>query len=95
MESAESIQINRMNTLESQWQIYKNACYPAKNGPLSPQQEIETRQAFFAGCLVVLKFATESSESLPEEQAYRNIVALITEAQTVCSQRVYEMKARN
>lgn len=85
----------QINTLESQWQIYRDACYPAQNGPLPLQQEIETRQAFFAGCLVVLKFATESSQNLPEEAAYKNIVSLITEAQTVCSQRIYEMKGRN
>lgn len=82
-------------TLESQWKIYRDACYPAKNGPLPPQQEIETRQAFFAGCLVVLKFAVESSANLPEEQAYKKIASLITEAQTVCLQRIDEMKGRN
>jgi hypothetical protein len=84
-----------MNTLQSQWEIYRDACYPPKNGPLHPMQETETRQAFFAGCLVVLKFATESAANLPQEQAYQQIVALITEAQMVCSQRAYEMKGRN
>ena len=84
-----------MKTLESQWEIYRDACYPKKNGKLDPVQEIETRQAFFAGCLVVLKFATESSQNLPEEQAYKHIVSLISEAQKACSNRVYEMKQRN
>jgi hypothetical protein len=84
-----------MTTLESQWLQYRDACYPPKNGKLELQQEIETRQAFFAGCLVVLKFAVESSQNLPEEQAFNQIVALINESQTVCSQRVYEMKGRN
>jgi hypothetical protein len=84
-----------MMTLESQWKVYRDACYPAKNGALDPLQESETRQAFFAGCLTVLKFAVESSANLPEEQAYNNIVSLIREAQMVCSQRIYEMKGRN
>jgi hypothetical protein len=84
-----------VSTLESQWQEYRDACYPTKNGPLPQFQETETRQAFFAGCLVVLKFAVESSKNLSEEEAFKNIVSLITEAQTVCSQRIYEMKGRN
>lgn len=84
-----------MNTLESQWKEYRDACYPPKNGKLLPRQETETRQAFFAGCLVVLKHAVESSQDLPEEQAYKQIVALITEAQKVCSERVYEIKGWN
>jgi len=82
-------------TLESQWLEYRDACYPPKNGKLDRQQEVETRQAFFAGCLVVLKFAVEGSASLPEEQAYKLIGSLINEAQLVCSQRIYEMKGRN
>jgi hypothetical protein len=81
-------------TLEDQWKIYRDACYPPQNGKLDALQETETRQAFFAGCLVVLQLATESSQDMPEEQAYRHIMGLIKEAQTVCSQRCYEMKGR-
>lgn len=79
-------------TLESQWIIYRDACYPVG---LPKNQEIETRQAFFSGCLVVLKFAVESSQAMPEDQAFGTIVGLISEAQMVCSMRVSEMKARN
>lgn len=84
-----------MKTLESQWTQYRDACYPPKNGPLPQGQETELRQTFFAGCLVVLKFAVESSANLPEELAYQQIAALINEAQTTCDARVVEMKARN
>lgn len=84
-----------MNKLEDQWIIYRDACYPKHKGELSKHQETETRQAFFAGCLVVLEFATKTAQSLPEEQAYKQIMALINEAQTVCSQRVYQLKGSN
>lgn len=84
-----------MRTLEKRWIEYRDACYPPKNGPMNKIQETETRQAFFAGCLVVLKHAVESSADMPEEQAMTYIGNLIKEAQEVCSQRVYEMKERN
>lgn len=84
-----------MNTLESQWEIYRDACYPPKNGKLAPIQEIETRQAFFAGCLVVLKIASESSANLTEEQACKTIVSLINEAEEACLQHIHAMKCRN
>ena len=84
-----------MNILESQWRIYRDACYPPKAGKLDTRQESETRQAFYAGCIVALKFATESAQGMPEEQAYRYIIGLIQEAQSVCSDRIYEMKGYN
>lgn len=84
-----------MKNLESQWIVYRDACYPPKNGKLDVLQETEIRQAFFAGCLVVLGFSVESARNLSEDQAVRQIASLIREAQTVCSQRVYEMKGRN
>jgi hypothetical protein len=78
-------------TLEDQWRIYRNACYPAG---LPPLQETETRQAFFAGCLLVLEFSTTASQGLPDDQAYAFIMGLITEARTVCQLRIFEMKGR-
>ncbi len=82
-------------TLENQWKVYRDACYPPGKITIDTVQESETRQAFFAGCLVVLKLAVESSDGLPEDQAYEKVCALITEAQKVCRQRIYEMKGRN
>lgn len=84
-----------MSDLESQWITYRNACYPPSKIKLNALQESETRQAFFAGCLVVLAFAVESSAKLEPEAAYQNICNLINEAQTVCRQRIYEIKGRN
>jgi len=84
-----------MNTLEQQWIIYRDAVYPKSQGGPDPIQEIETRQAYFAGCLTVLKFAVEASSEMPEEQAFKFIGDLIKEAQQVCEQRIYEMKGRN
>lgn len=84
-----------MKTLEMQWQEYRDACYPASMGKLSPHQETETRQAFFAGCLVVLKLAVERADGLSEEDAYKSIGNLIREAQEVCRQQVYLGKQRN
>lgn len=85
----------KVTTLEAQWQSYRDACYPPKNGKLDPLQETETRQAFYAGCLIAGKVILESSIHMTEEQACRNIQTLIEQALTVCRERVYEMKGRN
>lgn len=82
-------------TLEFQWREYRDACYPPNNGPLDKLQESETRQAFFAGCLIAIKVMIESSANMPEEQALQNISNFRTEAETVCRQRIYEMKGKN
>lgn len=84
-----------MNTLEQQWIIYRDACYPKSKGGPHPIQETETRQAYFAGCLTVLKFSVEAADKMTEEKAFRFIGDLIKEAQQVCEQRIYEMKGRN
>lgn len=83
-----------MNTLESEWLRYRDACYPEK-AKISKTQEIETRQAFFAGCLVVLKTAVEGAMKLSEKEAVERIHSLITEALEECDKRVAELKARN
>ena len=84
---------NNMKTLEQQWIEYRDACYPG--GLTNQTQHIETRQAFFAGALVVLKLAVERADGLSEEAAYKSIGDLIREAQEVCRQRQYAMKNRN
>lgn len=81
-----------MKALEKEWIKYRDACYPEG---LPKFQETETRQAFYAGCLVVLKTAVEGIQSKSEEQAYQHLIAVINEAETVCSERIYEMKGRN
>jgi len=58
-----------MRKLDEQWLIYRNACYP-KGIPVA--QEQECRQAFFAGCLVVLKFAVESCDALQKKKPRNN-----------------------
>ena len=85
----------KTTTLENLWIEYRDACYPPKNGKLDTQQETETRQAFFAGCLIAIKVLVESSAALTEDQAMHNIKNLRDEATMVCTQRIYEMKARN
>lgn len=85
----------RTVTLEDLWREYRDACYPPKNGPLDKLQEVETRQAFYAGCLVAIKVMLESSVGMTEEDALKNISNLRNEAETVCRQRIYEMKGRN
>jgi hypothetical protein len=81
-----------MKTLEDQWKTYRDACYPTG---VSKLQEVECRQSFFAGALVVLKLATDRAADLSEEDAFKSVGDLIREAQTVCKQRMYEMKGRN
>jgi hypothetical protein len=85
----------KTTTLEAQWLEYRDACYPAKNGKLEAQQEIETRQSFYAGCLIAIKVMIESSVGMTEEAAMQNINNLRNEAEKTCRQRIYEMKARN
>lgn len=85
----------RTITVEGLWREYRDACYPPKNGKLDPLQETETRQAFYAGCLIAAKTLLESSVHMTEEQAMRNIQTLIDETQRVCRERIYEMKGRN
>jgi len=85
----------RTITLEDLWREYRDACYPPKNGPLDKLQETETRQSFYAGCLIAIKVMIESSVNMTEEQAMQNINNLRNEAETVCRQRIYEMKGRN
>lgn len=82
-------------TIEEQWRVYRDACYPPSKGAISDQQEIECRQAFFAGVLLALKIAVESSIALSEEAAFKNVKNMIDEAQTVCRSRIYEMRQRN
>lgn len=82
-----------MTALEQQWKTYRNACYGP--GPIPTLQESETRQAFYAGCLVVLKLAVESVAGLPADEANQQISAMIKDAQDVCRQRIYEMRGRN
>lgn len=81
-----------MNILYKQWEIYRAACYPQG---LPKEQETECSQAFFAGALVVLKVAVESSENKSPEQAYSAIASIIKEAETLCRNRVYAAKSRN
>lgn len=85
----------RTVTLETLWREYRDACYPAQNGKLDAMQETETRQSFYAGCLIAIKVMLESSVGMTEESAMQNISNLRNEAETVCRQRIYEMKGRN
>lgn len=85
----------RTVTLETLWCEYRDACYPPKNGKLDKLQETETRQSFYAGCLIAIKVMIESSVGLTEEQAMQNINNLRNEAETVFRQRIFEMKGRN
>ena len=87
--------IENPTTLEYQWREYRDACYPPKNGHLNKLQESEIRQAFFAGCLIAVKVVMESSIEMTTEEAFINISNLRNEAETVCRQRIYEMKGRN
>ena len=82
-------------TLEEQWIQYRNACYPPKNGPISKLQETETRQAFFAGCLVAINVVADGIRNHAPVDAVKNIKALRAEADAVCRQRIYEMRERN
>lgn len=59
--------------IEQEWNRYKKACYP--NGCHSVQ-EIETRQAFYAGLLVAFNAVKELSEVEPEEEAMRQMAML-------------------
>jgi hypothetical protein len=82
-------------TVEGLWLQYRDACYPPGKTKIEPIQETETRQAFFAGCLIAAKILVESSVNLTEEQACRNIQTFLDEAQAVCRERIFEMKGRN
>lgn len=85
----------KTTTLEDLWREYRDACYPPKNGKLDALQETETRQSFYAGCLIAIKVMLESSVGMTEEAAMQNINNLRNEAETVCRRRIYEMKQRN
>ena len=87
--------MTKVTTLEAQWIVYRDACYPPAKVKLDQFQESETRQAFYAGILLALKIAVESSVNLSEEAAFQNIKNLIDNAQTVCRERVYELKGQN
>lgn len=52
--------------LHEEWLEYRQACY-GKGPELHPIQEKETKQAFFAGMLVIFKML-EQMQELPEEQ---------------------------
>lgn len=84
-----------MNYLESAWKEYRDACYAGSVGKLDPLQEVETRQAFFAGCLVALMRVKNVAQDSQGEDAFKEFCALLTEAQTVRVQRCYEVKGRN
>lgn len=81
-----------MKTLQDEWSSYRDACYPEG---LPADQNRECHQAFFAGCLVVLKFATDASADLPEAEARKFVAGIIREAQEVCQQRVNQLKGNN
>ena len=62
---------------------------------ISKLQETETRQAFFAGCLVAINVVADGIRNHAPVDAVKNIKALRAEADAVCKQRIYEIKERN
>lgn len=81
-----------MSALEKEWRLYRDACYA--DGPISAVQATETRQAFYAGCLVMLHLVLQRSR-LPEDEANREIGKLMAETRAVCRERMKQMKDRN
>lgn len=68
-----------MNLLEAKWIEYRNSAYPPDKGPISPIQERETKQAFFAACLVVMGIIGECLDK-PEEEVAATLRSITFEA---------------
>lgn len=82
-------------TLENEWNKYRRACYPKGCTKL---QETETRQAFFAGIVVLYDLLDRAIAAYPEEEdptATRLMEGWKAEAQGVCQERSFELKSRN
>jgi hypothetical protein len=81
-----------MTTLEKEWVIYRDACYPplSPDGPLSAIQERETRQAFFAGCFLILNVAING----PMAEGPRVLAAWMKEAETFHMANMDELERR-
>lgn len=84
-----------MNTLETEWQKYRDACYPPENGPIHPLQAVETRQAFFAGCTVTLRTLLVAADKMSDGDAFKLVERMLDEVQSVAEQRKLEMEGRN
>lgn len=78
-------------TVEELWKKYRDACY---GKDLSRIQEVETRQAFYAGCLQACVIFMESAAHLDEKDAMANIARFMHEIEAVTRERMHEMKQR-
>lgn len=81
-----------MSTLQDQFVIYRDACYPPASGKLSEVQEAETHQAFFAGALTTLDLITKASEKMPEDEAAKFLSTLATEIMDATAKRIIKLK---
>lgn len=73
------------NAIEKEWLRYRTACFP--DGKVSPVQDRETRQAFFAGALVACGLMTDVAK-LPDEDAEKALVRLMKDAVGGCKEIV-------
>lgn len=81
-----------MTTLNEKWKEYRDTCYPKGCHPV---QNKECHQAFFCGALLAMELMIERSKKLPEEQAEKDVEALMTEAMQTCKSSVDLIKERN
>ena len=81
-----------MKTLQDDWKIYRDACYPKG---CSAIQNKECHQAFFAGALMALNASVALSVGTDEEQAAKAFGLLIKEAEQVLMDRGSQLKRKN
>ncbi len=82
------------NLLAAKWLAFRNACYPPDKIKLHPVQEVEVRQAFFAGCLEVAN-AVNAAAMLEDKAAEKHLSDLFGEIIRECESRAHQIKQRN
>lgn len=80
-----------MTTLQQGWQDYRNKVYPKT---ISPIQNKECHQAFFAGALTTILLMHQAGQ-LPDAQAESALARLQAEAQQACQGIADRAQARN
>lgn len=73
-----------MKTLQQEWLDYKRRVYPHD---ISPLQEVECHQAFFAGAAIAMAGIVQNAQQT-EEEAVRSVAAMFSEVENVMQDRL-------
>jgi hypothetical protein len=79
-----------MSTLTEEWKKYFAACHPPSQGEIPMLQEIETRQAFFAGALIAMNLIIKTGD-LSDQDAESELEKMFAEAIEINSHRAAEL----